>query len=84
MGDDAVGVKHFDASSTFFCEVNYGKVLAEMSELLSIAGNRVTQLYIVHNDATQLPKPSFRNLRSSKTTELKNVVISLCTDNKKS
>ena len=38
---DAVGVEHFASSSTSICEGNYGKVLAEMSELVRIAGNRV-------------------------------------------
>ena len=38
---DAVGVEHFASSSTSICEGDYGKVLAEMSEMLNIAGNRV-------------------------------------------
>lgn len=38
---DAVGVELFASSSTSICEEDYGKVLAEMSELVCLAGNRV-------------------------------------------
>ena len=38
---DAVGVEHFASSSTTICEGDYVKVLAEMSELVGMAGNRV-------------------------------------------
>ena len=38
---DVVGVEQFATSSTTICEGNYRKVLAEMSELVGMAGNRV-------------------------------------------
>ena len=38
---DAVGVEHFASSSTTICKGDYGKMLAEMSELVCIAENRV-------------------------------------------
>lgn len=38
---DSVAVEYFASSSTSICEGNYGKVLSEMSKLVSIAKNRV-------------------------------------------
>lgn len=38
---DSVGVEHFASSSTTICAGNYNKVLAEMSELVLLAENRV-------------------------------------------
>lgn len=39
---DCVGVNHFAVSSTTIWEENYGKVLSEMRELLSLTPNRVS------------------------------------------